>query len=209
MAKFFDTIRNMIAGSAASSTQIRDAIAQVDIADAERAVVARQAERRAILVAGSGAEIEKAGAAVRAAEVEVERRHAIVEALQNKLLETEARELVAEVEARGKRAAELAADMQAMYATIDQAAAELAAHLAALTSARADLRACNAFTTEHGRPDLKASDPVGLLAQQLGRPVDSVATFGGWRFDPYWPAQPGAAPLAKIVELAAVGRKAA
>lgn len=201
MAKFFDTIRHMIAGNAASAAQVREALAKVDVAGAEAAVIERQAERRAILVAGTDAEIEKAGAAIRAAEIEIERRRAMVEALQGRLVEAEARELTAEVEARGQRAADIAVGMQQLYAAIDRAASELAGHLAALNSARSELKACNELTTQHGRADLKASDPIGLLAEAMGRPVDSIATFNGWRLDPYWPAQPGVSPLSRIVDM--------
>ncbi|MGE0660445.1 MAG: hypothetical protein AB7O63_13180 [Reyranellaceae bacterium] len=210
--KILDKIRSMLADRKSTSAEIQAAIADLDISGAETAIAERQAERRALLLTGTDAEIEKADAAIRAAEIELDRRRAMAEALQGKLVEAEAAELLREVEARGKRAAEIAADMEAMYATIDQTAAALAAHLAALSSARAELKAHNAFTGEHGRSDLKASDPIGLLAQQLGRPVDSVATFTGWRFDPYWPApaHAGTAPLARIVDLpVAAARKAA
>lgn len=195
---------------AATSQELRQALAALDIDGAERAVDQLEAQRQSLLLRGSEQEIETIEADIRAGNREVERRHAMKREMEKRLAEAEERERLENLEATAANARDAQARMMAAYLELDGLATRVVELLNALDVDWRVIQASNRTAIDSDRRDLKVNHPLGMLAQQLGRPVENLPQVNLWSLHGYRPRHPDGRLLGRMRDLMpSAARKAA
>lgn len=160
-------LKLIIKPAASSSTELRQALVDVDLAGGEAAIEQLEGRRSALLLQlDSDAAIEKVEAEINVATRDLCRRQAAVKELERLIVEAEDREKAATIESKADEAKRLQRLLIEGYVVFDETAAHLAELRGDIERTLKQLEVANAYLAEHGRGDVQAKTPNQLLADQ-------------------------------------------
>ncbi len=161
---------------AATVAELRDALASLDPAAAERAVDKLEAERRGLLLLeGSDPELDELDVRLNAAYRQAERQSAAKAELERQIKVAEEREARAHVEATNLEAQALQAALRDRYCHLHEAASALAEVLAGLKAAEDERERLNKILASAGRRQFPS--PHDMLPRQAGYDGGQPNTF--------------------------------
>lgn len=215
----FSAIMNLLAKPKATSAELQEARARIDITAAEAEIDKLEERRRSLLLSDDEAALEKAEADIKAAARVLDRQHEAARILDHRIQQAVDAERVANLEQSAADARAARERLISRYTEIDRLASAMADGLAAIVTDHATIKQANQAVLKAGRPDLKTGDPRGELALLLDvANADQLPDVTRWAMQGYWPrvdvlGTPLATrPLARIAELqstAIAPRKAA
>lgn len=214
------SILNLLAKPKATSAELQEARARIDIAAAEAEIDKLEERRRSLLLSDDEAALESVEAAIKLAARTLDRQHEAARILDHRIQQAVDAERVANLERTAAEARAARERLIGRYAEIDRLASAMADALAATATDHATIKQANQAVLAAGRVDLKTSDPRGELALLLGVVnADLVPDPVSWRLGNYWPRTDAVGtpigtfhPLSRIAELqptAIAPRKAA
>lgn len=165
-----DEIRNTIRNSEATAADLRQADAAADalINGFDRDVDALEVQRQDLLLEPEGAaKLKKVDEQIRALNLQSEICIAAKAKLAVLIKDADARELDADLKAKGRRTAEIAKDLTEQMLRWDEAQAVVGEAAACIRELTDELGALRNLLVQHGRRDLVAVNPYARL-QDLG-----------------------------------------
>lgn len=165
----------------ATSKELRDTLAGLDIPGAERLVDELEVQRRRLLLQdGADDQIDALDVRIRAANREVERLYAAKEELQAKITEAEGREKKSTIEDQATAARVLQRELIKDYYELHTTAVRLTALVAKVLEGERQIVAANQFTRENDRADLHVATPMALLRAQCGIDPARLPRIADW-----------------------------
>lgn len=182
------SILNLLAKPKATSAELQEARARIDIAAAEAEIDKLEERRRSLLLSDDEAALEKAEADIKAAARTLDRQHEAARILDHRIQQAVDAERVANLERTAAEARAARERLIGRYAEIDRLATAMADGLAAIVTDHATIKRANEAVLAAGRTDLKTGDPRGELAVLLGvMNADQVPDPVSWKIGSYWP----------------------
>ncbi len=203
MQKILDLLKRSTLALAPSS-EYRDGLAEIDVPAAQATVDALQAERDAVLLTGTDANLEEIESRIRSAQREVDRQRVAAAELERLAREAAQSEAASAIEARGKVAREACHRTLAAYVEIDELATRLAELLTGIEADRRVIADANTAFVAAGRADLKVPSPHAAMAEAFEVSAESLPSPLRWELKGYWPPDTAVAArrrLARAAEL--------
>jgi hypothetical protein len=157
-----------------SSAELRDALSQLSVAEAEKLVETLEADRRKYLLDGSEKELEAIEAKLASANRDVERTYVAIEELKRRIAEAGTAEASAQLERTMAAARELAVNMVDLYVDAYRHLEALGVTVRQIVVSKREMNDANELATAAKRSDLLVISPSTFLAEIVGHPVHVI-----------------------------------